>query len=199
MAEKKKTGKSSTGRSGGKTSSAPRRGSASKAGSGSRSKGEAASGPRPRKGFWGVVLLALGVFMLISYFSSRGDAQSEGKVVAFFANVIKGLVGWGFWLTVPAFLFAGFLLLAGKDKPVGRRAVCALLLPLVFSALAEVLVESQDALTGMYIGRSARYAPDNVDGSVRFRCDKALQPGEFVNVRFTRVSRHNLIGVCEED
>ncbi len=64
---------------------------------------------------------------------------------------------------------------------------------------AEVLVESQDALTGMYIGRSARYAPDNVDGSVRFRCDKALQPGEFVNVRFTRVSRHNLIGVCEED
>ena len=146
MAEKKKTGKSSTGRSGGKTSSAPRRGSASKAGSGSRSKGEAASGPRPRKGFWGVVLLALGVFMLISYFSSRGDAQSEGKVVAFFANVIKGLVGWGFWLTVPAFLFAGFLLLAGKDKPVGRRAVCALLLPLVFSALAEVLVESQESL-----------------------------------------------------
>ena len=62
----------------------------------------------------------------------------------------------------------------------------------------EVLVESWDSLTRMYIGRSARYAPDNVDGNVRFRSERALEPGDFVNVRFTRVSRHNLIGVTDD-
>ena len=36
--------------------------------------------------FWGVILLALGIFMIISYFSN------DGKVVAFFANLVKGLV-----------------------------------------------------------------------------------------------------------
>ena len=35
---------------------------------------------------WGVVLLALGIFMIISYFST------EGKFVAFFAKLVKGLV-----------------------------------------------------------------------------------------------------------
>ena len=47
--------------------------------------------------FWGIFLLALGIFMIISYFST------EGKFVAFFADLVKGLVGWGFWLTVPVF------------------------------------------------------------------------------------------------
>ena len=42
--------------------------------------------------FWGVVLLALGIFMIISYFSDRG-VSNDGKVVAFFANLVKGLVG----------------------------------------------------------------------------------------------------------
>ena len=78
----------------------------------------------PRGGsFWGVFLLALGIFMIISYFST------EGKFVAFFAKLVKGLVGWGFWLTVPVFLFAGLILLMRKEKPVGHRVFCALLLP----------------------------------------------------------------------
>ena len=80
-----------------------------------------------------MLLLALGVFMVISYFST------EGEVVAFFANLVKGLVGWGFWLTVPAFLFAGGLLLIKNEEPVGYRVFCALLLPPIFSGMAELL------------------------------------------------------------
>ncbi len=88
----------------------------------------------PRGGsFWGVFLLALGIFMIISYFST------EGKFVAFFAKLVKGLVGWGFWLTVPVFLFAGLILLMRKEKPVGHRVFCALLLPPIFSGMAELL------------------------------------------------------------
>ena len=83
--------------------------------------------------FWGIFLLALGIFMIISYFST------EGKFVAFFADLVKGLVGWGFWLTVPVFLYSGAILLARRDKPVGHRVFCALLLPPIFSAMAELL------------------------------------------------------------
>ncbi len=57
-----------------------------------------------------------------------------------------------------------------------------------------VLVEGRDELSGMYIGRSALFAPDNVDGSVRFRSEKPLKPGDFVTVRYTRTAGRNLIG-----
>ena len=82
---------------------------------------------------WGVVLLALGIFMIISNFSS------EGKVVAFFADLVKGLVGWGFWLTVPVFLYAGAIQLFEREQPVGHRVTCALLLPILFSGMAELI------------------------------------------------------------
>ena len=60
---------------------------------------------------------------------------------------------------------------------------------------AEVLVERSDPLTGMYVGRSAMQAPDGVDGYVRFRSECDLNAGEFVNVRFTKISGQNLIGI----
>ena len=134
MAEKKKTtNKSASGKSGG-SSSSKGRSSSSKAAPRSRQAQEKTLRTSPvGAGFWGVLLLALGVFMIISYFST------EGKFVAFFAEIVKGLVGWGFWLTVPAFLFAGCLLLLRREKPVGHRVVCALLVPVVFSAMAELL------------------------------------------------------------
>jgi ribosomal protein S12 methylthiotransferase len=58
----------------------------------------------------------------------------------------------------------------------------------------EVMVESYDDLSGMYIGRSALFAPDGVDGCVRFRSSKNLKPGDFVNVCYRRAAGHNLIG-----
>lgn len=58
----------------------------------------------------------------------------------------------------------------------------------------EVLIESKDPLTGMYIGRSYEFAPDNVDGNIRFRSDKDYEQGGFTHVRITKVSGQNLIG-----
>ncbi len=58
----------------------------------------------------------------------------------------------------------------------------------------EVMVESRDELTGMYVGRSALFAPDNVDGCVRFRSAEDLQAGDFVTVRYRKAAGHNLIG-----
>ena len=58
----------------------------------------------------------------------------------------------------------------------------------------EVMVEARDGLTGMYIGRSAMFAPDGVDGVVRFRSERDLAPGDFAMVEYTRVSGQNMIG-----
>lgn len=58
----------------------------------------------------------------------------------------------------------------------------------------EVLIESKNPLTGMYIGRSYEFAPDNVDGNIRFRSDKDHEQGGFTHVRITKVSGQNLIG-----
>lgn len=58
----------------------------------------------------------------------------------------------------------------------------------------EVLIESKDPLTGMYIGRSYEFAPDNVDGNIRFRSDKDHEQGSFTHVRITKVRGQNLIG-----
>ena len=135
MAEKKKTtSKSTSSKAKGKSTSSKSRSSSSKADTRSKQQvQESAELPSLGGGFWGVVLLALGVFMIISAFSE------DGKFVAFFAQIVRGLTGWGFWLTVPAFLFAGGILLVKRDEPVGHRAVCALLLPVLFSGLAELL------------------------------------------------------------
>lgn len=60
--------------------------------------------------------------------------------------------------------------------------------------VTEVLVEREDPLTGMYIGRSYMHAPDNVDGCVRFRAKRPYQPGEFTYVRLLRTAGLNYIG-----
>ena len=57
----------------------------------------------------------------------------------------------------------------------------------------EVLVEEVEGLTGMYLARSAMFAPDAVDGYVRFRCEEDLPAGTFCRVRYTRVSGQNLL------
>jgi ribosomal protein S12 methylthiotransferase len=61
-------------------------------------------------------------------------------------------------------------------------------------SVQEVMVEKYDRLTEMYIGRSALYAPDDVDGCVRFHSNGDYEPGDFVMVRITRSASHNLIG-----
>ncbi len=58
----------------------------------------------------------------------------------------------------------------------------------------EVLIESKDPLTGMYVGRSAEFAPDNVDGNIRFHSDRNHEMGTFTMVEITKVSGQNLVG-----
>lgn len=60
--------------------------------------------------------------------------------------------------------------------------------------IQKVLIEKTDPLTNMYIGRTSKMAPDNVDGNVRFHPIKNHQLGEFTYVKMKKVSGNNLIG-----
>lgn len=58
----------------------------------------------------------------------------------------------------------------------------------------EVLVEAQDGLTGTYRGRGISSAPDEVDGIVFFKSERAIPFGSFVQVCVTEALPHDLIG-----
>lgn len=63
----------------------------------------------------------------------------------------------------------------------------------------EVLVESYDALTQKYRGRSKMNAPDGVDGLVMFTSDKQLTFGTFVMVEVTSALPYDLMGIYTRD
>ena len=81
-----------------------------------------------------VIFLFLAVFVAISYF------RSEGSFIMFFANLLKGLVGWGYWLSAASFLLTAFILGFHKGRPVMLRSICALLLPVLMAAIVSLII-----------------------------------------------------------
>lgn len=139
-AAKKGTGKSGTGKKTSKSSSSKKTTSKSK-------KIEEPIMPPPpsappiRREVAAVVFLFLAVFMLISHFNS------DGKFIVYFSTLIKGLVGWGFWLYVPAFLISAAILGFHKGQPVTLRVFCALIIPVIVASIGHLFFYD-----GLYIG-----------------------------------------------
>ncbi len=88
--------------------------------------------PPIRREVSAVVCLFLAVFLVISHFNT------DGKFIVFFANLVKGLVGWGFWVTIPAFLMAAIILGFHKGYPVALRVTSALMIPIIVAALGHL-------------------------------------------------------------
>ena len=87
-----------------------------------------------RREIWAAVLLALALFVTVSYF---GD---KAIFVDWFARLLKGLLGYGYWLMAPTLLVTGILLLFHRGRPVILRVTCAALLPLLGSALCHMIL-----------------------------------------------------------
>ncbi len=111
--------------------------------------------PEPPQGFLSrsigaVVFVFLFILGVVSYFNS------DGTVIRFFSEVIKGLIGWGFWLMAPVFLLVAAILATNRDKPVGFRVFCAFMLPIFFSAILSLMlyrggkVETIDDLDNLF-------------------------------------------------
>ncbi len=84
----------------------------------------------------GALFCILAVCALISYFNT------EGSFVAFFSDWLKGMLGWGFYLAAPSFIIAAVLLFTSREKPVAGRVIAAVLLPVFFASLAELLLST---------------------------------------------------------
>lgn len=106
---------------------------------GRRTAGKSASKTRPaprpyRREAGAVICLLLAVFAGLGYFNM------EAIFIDLFRGLIKGLLGYGFWLTPPALLLCGYILMFHRGRPVRLRVTCALLLPLIFSCFLHALL-----------------------------------------------------------
>jgi S-DNA-T family DNA segregation ATPase FtsK/SpoIIIE len=82
----------------------------------------------------GLLCFLLSIFMILSIF------QVDAVFVNLLSSLIKGSIGYGFWLMVPVFLLASYLLLFQHKTPITLRMWCTLLLPVLFGALLHVLL-----------------------------------------------------------
>ncbi len=86
-----------------------------------------------RREVLGVSLLLLAICVLVSFFSK------DGWLTDVLPRVLRGLVGIGYFLTVPALGVSAWILLTHRGRPVLLRTSCALLQPYLFGTLCHVL------------------------------------------------------------
>ncbi len=85
-----------------------------------------------RREVFGAILAVLGVLTFIGYFS--GEAFLVSGVCA----VVKGLIGFGYWVFPPMLLIAAWGLLLHHGKPVALRTTAALMVPVFTGAFADI-------------------------------------------------------------
>ncbi|MBE6940124.1 MAG: DNA translocase FtsK [Ruminococcaceae bacterium] len=82
----------------------------------------------------GGVSLLLALCALVTYF------QADAIFLRFFAVLLKGLLGYGYWMSAPLLAAVGVILLLHKGRPVRLRLTCTMLLPLLISSLLHLLL-----------------------------------------------------------
>ena len=135
MAQSKSTSKKSTGKST-RSKSAPAKKTAAPAAELSPAEGVVPI----RREVCGAFFLFLTLVIVISYFND------EGAFVRFFSDLVKGFVGWGYWISAPVFLLMALILIFHRGRPVVLRCVCAFLIPIFVAAIVS-LFEKEYAFT----------------------------------------------------
>ena len=94
----------------------------------------------------GGVCLLLALCAVVSYF------QEEALFITFFGGLLKGLLGYGYWLSAPVLLLTALLLLTHRDRPATLRSVCTLLVPVLTGCGLHLLLcarSYEPGLTGL--------------------------------------------------
>ena len=145
MATKKKSSGGSRTASGGSRAASGSRSSGGKrtTGSGSRAsssrsgsaKRQTAPAPKPfRREVGALVCLLLAIFAAFGYF------HMKALFIDLFCALLKGLLGYGFWLMPPALVLCAYILTFHRGRPVALRLCCALALPLALSVMLHGLL-----------------------------------------------------------
>ena len=108
--------------SGKRASGGGSRASSSRSGSAKR---QTAPAPKPfRREVGALVCLLLAIFAAFGYFHMRA------LFIDLFCALLKGLLGYGFWLMPPALVLCAYILAFHRGRPVALRLCCALALGL---------------------------------------------------------------------
>lgn len=145
MATKKKSSGGSRTASGGSRAASGSRSSGGKrtTGSGSRAsssrsgsaKRQTAPAPKPfRREVGALVCLLLAIFAAFGYF------HMKALFIDLFCALLKGLLGYGFWVMPPALVLCAYILAFHRGRPVALRLCCALALPLALSVMLHGLL-----------------------------------------------------------
>ncbi len=103
-----------------------------------------ATAPVPiRREVTGILFMLCGVFLGISYFNN------DGLVIRFISDFVKGLIGYGYWVSAPVCFLCAAILFMHHGRPVRFRVAAALLLPIFFGALTDLLVASLPLFKGV--------------------------------------------------
>lgn len=86
-----------------------------------------------RREVTGCVLAFFGLLTFIGYFDENAIA------VGWLCGVVKGIVGWGFYIFPPVMLIAAYIMIFHHGRPVAFRLTSALLLPVLFGSLTHLL------------------------------------------------------------
>ena len=126
--QKKKGGSRAASSGGRRTASSSSSSRSRSSTSGSRKKQPPQPAHRPFRRELGAVAC-----LLLALFSALGYFHIEALFINFFCGLVKGLIGYGFWLVPPALLLASYILAFHRGRPVCLPVVCALLMPLMMA------------------------------------------------------------------
>ena len=102
----------------------------------SRSPAEPPAPPAPpiRREIAGGFFLFLGVFVVISFFNT------DGKVIIFLSNFLKGLLGRGYYAVAPVCFLLAYTLIFHRGRPVTMRVISGLLVPILLAAIINLYI-----------------------------------------------------------
>ena len=100
--------------------------------SASRAPAQAPAKKPVRREIGGVVCIILALLCFIGYF----DVDALFFVVT---DVMKGLIGYGYWILPPCLLWVGGVLLTHRGRPVRLRMTAILLLPTLWGVMGHIL------------------------------------------------------------
>ena len=87
-----------------------------------------------RREVWAMVCAALSVFSVLGCFGVKA------VFIDLFCGLMKGLLGYGFWVVPAALALASYILAFHRGRPVRLRLACAFALPVFISALIHGLL-----------------------------------------------------------
>ena len=110
----------------------------------SRSARSKAPAPKPvRREVGALVCLLLAIFSAFGYF------HIEALFIDVFCGLVRGLIGYGFWLLPPMLLVSAGILTFHRGRPVRLRVWCALTAPVLAGSLLHLFLSKGEYAWGM--------------------------------------------------